>query len=87
MPFDATFLRSCLAAQTIVNTEEAIARHRRQLPIRRLEATQEKGPPVLQGDLFWLWLGPAIAALPVMYRGDPKPRRGRQHATHSHRAK
>ena len=64
--FDATYLRSYLAAEGIADTPEDIAGNRQRLHIRRLEPTQEEGPPALEADLVWLWFVPvAVAALSV----------------------
>ena len=72
--FDVTFLRSYLTAQGIADTPDDIARNMQRLHIRRLEPTQEQGPPALRADLGWLWLIPlVVAAFPVTRwcRGGP----------------
>lgn len=54
--FDETFLRSYLAAEGIADTEDDIARNWQRLHLRRLQPTQEQGPPPLEADLAWIWL-------------------------------
>jgi deazaflavin-dependent oxidoreductase (nitroreductase family) len=56
--FDENFLRSYLAAEGIADTAEDIAGNWQRLHLRRLEPTQEQGPPPLEADLAWLWFVP-----------------------------
>lgn len=60
--FDAIYLRSYLDAEGIADTPDAIAANLQRLHLRRLEPTQQQGPPALTADLAWLWLVPVAAA-------------------------
>ena len=59
--FAASFFGSYLASQGLSDTIEDIVPNWQRLHLRRLEPTQETGPPPLEADLAWVWLVPASA--------------------------
>jgi deazaflavin-dependent oxidoreductase (nitroreductase family) len=58
--FGASWFRAYLASQGLDDTEE-LRLHWQRLHLRRLEPTNEPGPPPLAADLSWVWLVPASA--------------------------
>lgn len=60
--FDEAFLRSYLGAEGFADTPDDIVQNARRLHIRRLEHTEDEGPPALEADLAWVWLAAAAGA-------------------------
>ena len=70
--FNPPWLQRYLEAEGIADTPGDIAAGQARLHIRRLEPTQEEGPPALKADLAWLWLLPvALAAFGAARRLRP----------------
>jgi deazaflavin-dependent oxidoreductase (nitroreductase family) len=59
--FGASWFRGYLASQGLTDTDEDVAQNWQRLHLRRLEPTDEPGPPPLRADLAWVWLVPASA--------------------------
>lgn len=66
--FDATFLRAYLEAEDVADTDADVAINADRLHLRRLDPTDEEGPPPLRADLAWVWPVAGAAALSVATR-------------------
>jgi deazaflavin-dependent oxidoreductase (nitroreductase family) len=66
--FDQTFLRSYLEAEGVADTDADVATNAGRLHLRRLDPTEEEGPPALPADLAWVWPVAAAAGLSLAAR-------------------